>query len=130
MYFRGLLGEWTRANDYDTGWTLIDGQQFRRIGSTVYGQGIVNTPNVADLEGTEFAPDHPISLSAHYEEDKTLSNPVYNDGGLLKINSHNGQDVVWSGSWSTGAELAKFTNVTDLTATPSDTSVVLTWSVE
>ena len=130
LYFRGLLGEWTRANDYDTGWTLIDGQQFRRIGSIVYGQGIVITSDVADLEGTEFAPTHSISLSAHYDDDKTISNPVYNDGARLKINSQNGKPVVWSGSWSTGAERASATNVTDLTATPSDTSVVLTWSVK
>jgi hypothetical protein len=48
-------------------------------GSSIFGQGTVSTPDVADLTGSEFAPTHPISVSAHYEADKTISNPVHND---------------------------------------------------
>ena len=121
---------------YDSGWQTIDGQQFRRVDFTIFGQGTVTSNNgsitdVADLSGTEFAPIHPISVSAHYDADKTISNPVYSDGDILKVNSQNGEDVVWSGSWSTDVIIpGTATNVTNLAATPSETSVVLTWDVE
>jgi hypothetical protein len=119
---------------YDSGWQTIDGQQFRRVDFTIFGQGTVSTPDVADLTGSEFAPTHPISVSAHYEADKTISNPVHNDVdslSTLKINSNNGQPVVWSGSWSVTSTIpGTATNVINLTAEPSDTSVVLTWDVE
>lgn len=91
---------------YDSGWQTIDGQKFRRVNYTVFGQGTVTSnsgsvTDVADLTDTEFAPTHPISLSDHYDTDKTISNPIYSEGSQLKVNSQNGEDVVWSGSWST-----------------------------
>jgi len=122
---------------YDSGWKTINGQKFRRVNYTVFGQGTVSTPDVADLTDTEFAPTHPISVSAHYDADKTVSNPVYSDGPLLKVNSQNGEDVVWSGSWSTNAEIPGLPDnggssaiITNLVADPAETSVTLTWDVE
>ena len=122
---------------YDSGWQTINGQKFRRVNYTVFGQGTISTPDVADLTDTEFVPTHPISVSAHYDADKTISNPVYSDGPLLKVNSQNGEDVVWSGSWSTNAEIpglpddgGSSATVTNLVAEPTETSVTLTWDVE
>lgn len=122
---------------YDSGWQTINGQKFRRVNYTVFGQGTISTPDVADLTDTEFVPTHPISVSAHYDADKTISNPVYSDGPLLKVNSQNGEDVVWSGSWSTNAEVpglpdngGSSATITNLVAEPAETSVTLTWDVE
>ena len=122
---------------YDSGWQTINGQKFRRVNYTVFGQGTISTPDVADLTDTEFVPTHPISVSAHYDADKTISNPVYSDGPLLKVNSQNGEDVVWSGSWSTNAEIpnlpdtgADTAKITNLADDPTETSVTLTWDVE
>lgn len=129
--------EFPVAAVYDSGWQTINGQKFRRVNYTVFGQGTISTPDVADLTDTEFVPTHPISISAHYDADKTISNPVYSDGPLLKVNSQNGEDVVWSGSWSTNAEVpglpdngGSSATVTNLVADPTETSVTLTWDVE
>ena len=148
LYHVDVVDESTGAEDwvpvgsdhavYDSGWQTINGQKFRRVNYTVFGQGTISTPDVADLTDTEFVPTHPISVSAHYDADKTISNPVYSDGPLLKVNSQNGEDVVWSGSWSTNAEIpglpdsggGSSATVTNLVADPAETSVTLTWDVE
>ena len=121
---------------YDSGWQTINGQKFRRVNYTVFGQGTISTPDVADLTDTEFVPTHPISGSAHYDADKTISNPVYSDGPLLKVNSQNGEDVVWSGSWSTNAEVPGLPDnggssaiITNLAADPAETSAAVIKSI-
>ena len=142
LYVRGSEGNWAKAgySIYDTGWVqmnLSNGDVFlRRVDYAVFFRGTVTSESgsitdIVDLDGTGFAPEHPISLSAHYEEDKTISNPVYNEGTVLKVNSQNGRPVTFSGSWSVTSTIpGTATNVTNLAATPSETSVVLTWDVE
>ena len=142
LYFRGLAGNWAKAgySVYDTGWVinnLSNGDVFlRRVDYTVFFRGTVTSASgsvtdIIDLGGTDFAPEHPVSISAHYDVDKTISNPVYNEGTVFKVNSQNGEAVTFSGSWSVTSLIpGTATNVINLSAEPSDTSVVLTWEVE
>lgn len=121
------------GNVYDSGWQEINGQNFRRIGYTVYGEGTTDAEIVADLNATIFTPEHPLSFSAHYEQDKTLSNPVYHDGGVLRVNSKNGESVTWSGSWSVSTPIPdqpdSNARINNLSADSTETSVTLTWEV-